>query len=316
MNNLAAEEAWALRGFLDSLLSLSDSTVESYERDLRAFLCWAVENVKPKHDGAPGPEEVSRRDIRSYLALLSRAGKSPKTVARRASALRRYFAWACKSGRIPVNPSVGLYTPKLPERLPGVLSNETLNPLLESENARTQNDSSLRRLRENAVVEMLYGSGLRVAELCSLRPMDVDLSARRVVVTGKGSKQRLLPLSKPAAEAIRLYCEQRALEEGAEPRQGIASLDPECPLFLNMRSRPLTPANVRFILDRKRSGCGQPVHPHALRHTFATHLLEGGADLRSVQEMLGHESLASTQVYTHVSRARLRSVIETAHPRG
>ncbi len=310
-------EGWELDAFLESLLRLADSSIKSYERDLLAFMDWAALNVASPPAGRLGPDAVSRRDIRRYLAGLSREGKAPRTVARRASALRRYFDWAVRTRRCESDPSVGIYTPKLAERLPRVLPSETLNSLLESRSPRTVEDSPLRRLRENAVVELLYGSGLRVSELCALRPADVDLDSRRVTVTGKGGKQRLLPLSAPAAEAVRLYCEERARSEGSvPPEQGLKALPPLDPLFFNMRARPLSPSNVRFILERRLSARSQHAHPHALRHTFATHLLDGGADLRAVQELLGHESLSSTQIYTHVSQKRLRSVITSAHPRG
>ena len=313
----AVAERWELKAFLASLLRLADSSVKTYGRDLRAFVEWADLNTPPSSDGRRGPGSVSRRDIRRYLAGLSREGKAPRTVARRASSLRRYFDWLVRTRRLENDPSVGLYTPKLAERLPRVLPPETLNSLLESRSPRTLDDPPLRRLRENAVVELLYGSGLRVSELCALRPADVDLSARRVTVTGKGGKQRLLPLSDPAAEIVRLYCEERARSEGrVQPERGLKALPPLEPLFFNMRARPLSPANVRFILERRLSARSQHAHPHALRHTFATHLLDGGADLRAVQELLGHESLASTQIYTHVSQKRLRSAITSAHPRG
>ena len=169
-------------------------------------------------------------------------------------------------------------------------------------------------MRDDAVLELLYGSGLRVAELCALRPADLDLAQARVRVTGKGNKQRLAPLSRPAVQALRRYREaQAAAVRSGEGTAGGARPGDGDSLFRNQRGRPLGPRDVRRILDRRAA---EPTHPHALRHTFATHLLDGGADLRSVQELLGHESLGTTQVYTHVSRRRLRTVIETAHPRG
>jgi site-specific recombinase XerD len=160
-------------------------------------------------------------------------------------------------------------------------------------------------LRYQAVVELLYGSGVRVAELCALRPGDVDLPRRLATVWGKGSKQRQVPLSEPSAEAVAAW-----LVRGRP-----AMTTPESPddaLLLNRRGRRLTPRDVRRILDRRAAS---PTHPHALRHTFATHLLDGGADLRAVQELLGHADLATTQLYTHVSKERLRAVYESSHPR-
>jgi site-specific recombinase XerD len=157
--------------------------------------------------------------------------------------------------------------------------------------------------RDDAVLELLYGSGVRVSELCGLRCGDVDLTARRIVVTGKGAKQRHIPLSEPSADAIERWLGERG--RCAAPESGEV-------LFVNRRGRPLTPRDVRRVLDRRSPS---PTHPHALRHTFATHLLDGGADLRAVQELLGHADLATTQIYTHVSRERLRRVYEASHPR-
>ncbi len=295
---------WEPEEFCTSLVRLAPSTVAVYRRDLAAFCDWAARN------SLAAPQEVTRRDLRRYLAGLSRDGYAPRTVARKASLLRRYFRWAEQSGRCGTDPCVGLSTPAGTARLPEVLSERALDALLAGNGPRTAGDSPLRRLRDDAVLELLYGSGLRVAELCALCPADLDLPQARVRVTGKGNKQRLLPLSEPAVSAVRRYREahRTAGEAGAE-----AVLVEDGPLFRNQRGNPLSPRDVRRILDRRAA---EPTHPHALRHTFATHLLDGGADLRSVQELLGHESLGTTQIYTHVSRRRLRSIIESAHPRG
>jgi site-specific recombinase XerD len=162
------------------------------------------------------------------------------------------------------------------------------------------------RLRDDAVLELLYGSGLRVSELCGLAPADVDLAGRTVTVWGKGGKQRRVPVSEPAVDAVDGW-----LRTG-RPVIAAADADGEVALFRNARGRRLSPRDCRRIIDRRASS---PTHPHALRHTFATHLLDGGADLRAVQELLGHADLATTQRYTHVSKERLRSVYASAHPR-
>jgi site-specific recombinase XerD len=295
--------AWASEAFCASLVRLAPSSVAVYRRDLTAFVDWASGR------SLEGPGSVGRRDLRRYLAGLTRDGYAPRTVARKASVLRRYFRWAEQSGRCVGDPCVGLSVPAGAARLPEVLSESAVDSLLDGRRPATAADDPLRRLRDDAVLELLYGSGLRVAELCSLRPSDLDLLRARVRVTGKGDKQRLLPLSSPAVQALERFREAHAAAErpgGADPADGDT-------LFRNQRGRPLSPRDVRRILDRRAA---EPTHPHALRHTFATHLLDGGADLRAVQELLGHESLGTTQVYTHVSRRRLRSVIETAHPRG
>jgi site-specific recombinase XerD len=186
-----------------------------------------------------------------------------------------------------------------------VLKNEELTALLDQPPAVVDADPDHIRWRDDALLELLYGSGLRVAELCGLRPDDVDLARETVTVWGKGSKQRQVPVTVPAAEALRAWMERGrvALATDGSPTDAV---------FLNARGRRLGPRDVRRIIDRRALA---PTHPHALRHTFATHLLDGGADLRVVQELLGHEDLSTTQHYTHVSKERLRTVYESSHPR-
>lgn len=300
--------AWALEAFCASLVRLAPSSVAVYRRDLGAFVDWA------SCHSLSSPAAIGRKDLRRYLAGLTRDGYAPRTVARKASVLRRYFRWAEQAGHCSGDPCVGLSVPAGAARLPEVLSESAVDSLLEGRAPATSEDHPLRRLRDDAVLELLYGSGLRVAELCALRPADLDLAQARVRVTGKGNKQRVAPLSPPAVQALQRYRgAQAAAVRSGEGAAGEAQPGDGDSLFLNQRGRPLSPRDVRRILDRRAA---EPTHPHALRHTFATHLLDGGADLRSVQELLGHESLGTTQVYTHVSRRRLRSVIETAHPRG
>jgi integrase/recombinase XerC len=186
-----------------------------------------------------------------------------------------------------------------------VLRADELDVLLDHPPAAVDGDPDHVRLRDDAVLELLYGSGLRVAELCGLTPSDVDVQARTVTVWGKGSKQRRVPMSDAAADAVRGWL--------ADARASMCtSASPVDALFVNRRGRRLGPRDVRRIIDRRAAA---PTHPHALRHTFATHLLDGGADLRAVQELLGHADLATTQVYTHVSKERLRDVYHRSHPR-
>jgi len=255
--------------------------------------------------GLSGSSSVDRRVLRRYLAYLATRSYAKRSVARKASALRRYFGWLRRTGVLEIDPSAGLSAPSGDGRLPRVLRDDELVVLLDAPGAVVDHDPAPVRLRDDAVLEILYGSGLRVAELCSLRPDDLDLTARSVRVWGKGSKQRVVPLSEPAVEAVRGW-----LSEG---RTGLVSSEtPPDAVFLNQRGRRLQPRDVRRILDRRAAS---PTHPHALRHTFATHLLDGGADLRAVQEMLGHADLGTTQHYTHVSKERLRSVLDATHPR-
>lgn len=287
-------------GFLASLTASSDNTVEAYRRDVTAFVDWVGAN------GVGGPARVTRRTLRRYLGVLAEADYASRSIARKASALRRYFGWARRSGVVTEDPSLGLSAPKGDARLPRVLHDDELRVLLDEPPARVADDEPPVRARDDAVLELLYGSGLRVGELCALGADDVDLARRTVRVWGKGAKQRQVPLSEPAAEAVRAWLPLRpALAAATSPAA-------EQVLFLNRRGNPLTPRDVRRLLDRRAPS---PTHPHALRHSFATHLLDHGADLRAVQELLGHADLATTQRYTHVSKERLRRVVEESHPR-
>jgi integrase/recombinase XerC len=290
---------WLVEEFGASLTSLAPSTVEAYRRDVAAFADWAGRL------GLAGPSEVDRRVVRRYLAHLGTRQRSSRTVARTLSSLRRWFAWLRRSGVITTDPAAGLAAPKGEARLPRVLRADELHQLLEEPPLRAAADDSAVVARDDAVLELLYGSGLRVSELCGLRPADADLDRATVTVWGKGAKQRMVPLSAPAVAAVR-----RWLDGG---RDQLAGPDAGGRLFVNRRGRPLTPRDVRRLLDRRSLS---PTHPHALRHTFATHLLDGGADLRVVQELLGHADLTTTQLYTHVSRERLRRVVDATHPRG
>jgi site-specific recombinase XerD len=245
---------------------------------------------------------VDRQVLRRYLADLHRQGLAAASVRRRIAVLRRYFGWLSERGLIESDPTVGVSTPQGERRLPRVLNADELHVLIDEQPA----DTGLGH-RDTAIVELLYGSGLRVSELCSLDVPDLDLNRRRAQVWGKGGKQRLVPLSAPSVRALRNWI--------SNDRDGWAELAASAErsaLFFNARHRRIGPRDVRRIIDRRSP---VPTHPHALRHTFATHLLDGGADLRVVQELLGHADVATTQVYTHVSRERLRSIHKTTHPR-
>lgn len=300
--------SWEVEGFLTSLTAASPATARAYRSDLVDFTSWATAT------GVTGPGQVDRRTLRRYLADLTDRPSAPRTVARRASALRRYFGWQARTGRLPADPSVGLRSPRGTGRLPKVLHDEQLRQLLDQPAARAGTVAAeradadphrwARDRRDQAIVELLYGSGLRVSELCGLRRPDLDLDQQRVTVWGKGAKQRTVPLSAPSVAAVRSW-----LDDG-RPLMAAAAVGDL--VFVNQRGRPMTPRDVRRVLDRRAV---DPTHPHALRHTYATHLLDGGADLRAVQELLGHEDLATTQIYTHVSRERLRDVFDRTHPR-
>ena len=289
---------WELSDFTDSLTSVSPATASVYRRDVAALGDWAEER------GLDAPQALTRRHLRSWLSWMVDEGYARRTVARKTSSVRRYFAWALRRGLVEADPTVGLQAPAGDGRLPRVLRGDELEVLLDEPRPAIADDPEHRRLRDDAVLELLYGSGLRVSELCGLVATDIDRSLALVRVLGKGNKERLVPLSERSLQAIAAW-----IDRG---RPQLASPDSGAALFLNLVGRPITPRDIRRILDRRASA---PVNPHALRHTYATHLLDGGADLREVQELLGHADLGSTQIYTHVSKERLRRVVEQSHPR-
>jgi site-specific recombinase XerD len=290
---------WRQDDFVRSLTDVAPATSSAYLSDLAAFVTWAG------RAGVTSPAMVTRLVLRRYLAYLGTRRYARRTVARKVAGLRRYFRWLQHDGSLATDPAAGLSAPAGESRLPRVLQRGEVDTLLEVAPARMAADPEEVRLRDAAVLELLYGSGLRVGELCGLRPSDIDLRAATVKVWGKGSKQRLVPMSAPAVAAVSVWVER------GRPRMLTADT-PADALFVNRRGSRLGQRDVRRLLDRRSP---VPVHPHALRHTFATHLLDGGADLRVVQELLGHASLQTTQVYTHVSKEHLLDVYGAAHPR-
>jgi integrase/recombinase XerC len=291
--------AWSVEEFARSLTALSPRSVEAYAADVRGFAEWAGRG------GVAGPGAVKRTTVRRYLAYLTTRQYARRSIARKASSLRRYFAWLTRTGRVGTNPTIGLQAKGGDGRLPRVLDRSGLEQLLDG--APRGDEPEWRRRRDDAVLELLYGSGLRVGELCGLDHDSVDLGRGAVVVWGKGSKERRVPLSEPAVTALQQWLRSRRDVLTDEPDGR-----PNPAMFGNERGRRLTPRDVRRIVDRRSP---TPTHPHALRHSFATHLLDGGADLRAVQELLGHVDVATTQRYTHVSRERLRKAYQDAHPR-
>jgi integrase/recombinase XerC len=286
---------WERDAFVRSLSDVSANTVLAYSDDVAQFVTWA------ERAGLAGPPDVDRLVLRRYLAYLATRRFARRSIARKAAALRRYFGWLRRTGVIPSDPSTRLTALRGESRLPHVLRPAELETLL----APPPVDDPV-GLRDLAVLELLYGSGLRVGELCGLRLADLDLERSTVTVWGKGAKQRQVPMNEPSADALRDWIER------GRPALVVAGVTPDESVFLNRRGRSLSPRDTRRIIDRRATN---PTHPHALRHTFATHLLDGGADLRAVQELLGHADLATTQLYTHVSKERLRSVYDATHPR-
>jgi integrase/recombinase XerC len=297
---------WDVEGFVASLTGSSPHTRKAYESDLRQFVTWA------ERGGAPGPEAVDHLVLRRYLAYLTTRGMARPTIARKAAALRAFFGWLRRRGVVAVDPTRNLRTPKGDRRLPKVPKAAEVATLLDDAPAFSPEDEDdmavAVALRDAAVLEVLYGAGLRISELCGLGPSDVDLRGGLVTVLGKRSKIRRVPLGEVAITAIRTY-----LASGREFFMGPTS--PPDALFLNRRGRRLTPRDARRILERRLLADGRAISPHTLRHAYATHLLEGGADLRAVQELLGHADVATTQLYTHLTKDRLRAVYDATHPR-
>jgi integrase/recombinase XerD len=290
-----------LDGFLDELRAgrrLSDNTVDAYARDLADYRAFALRH------GLAGWSEVTSTFVDGYFALLLKRGLSGATVARRRSALRGFHAWLSRGTGDAIGPLDELPPPRRERRLPHALSVEEVETLL----AHPEGEEPL-ALRDRAMFELAYGSGLRVSELCGLKRADLDLEARLVTVTGKRDKQRTVPFGRAAERALRAYLDRaRALLVRRERHDFV---------FANARGRGLSRMGFWKILrgHARAAGITGRVHPHALRHSFATHLLHGGADLRVVQELLGHASVATTAIYTHLDRAYLREVHRTFHPR-
>jgi integrase/recombinase XerD len=283
-----------VEGFLALLAARrAPRTVEAYRRDLTHIATWLGR--------APGT--VTTEELERYLAELRALGLSSATIARRAAAIRSFFKHLVLLGQRADNPAAELDLPRRNRRLPRTLSPGEAERLVEAASGVGPRD-----LRDRALVELLYGAGLRVSEAVGLDKTGVDLDARLVRCIGKGNKERIVPVGRQAVEALRRYLSR-----------GRPYLDrrhrPE--LFLNAQGGPLTRAGAFLILRKLAAKAGlepERVHPHLLRHSFATHLLEGGADLRSVQEMLGHADLATTELYTHVTDRRRREVYFEAHP--
>ncbi|MDA8391403.1 MAG: tyrosine-type recombinase/integrase [Actinomycetota bacterium] len=330
---------WLVDTFVRSLTDVSPATVAAYRGDVLAFVGWA------ERSGASEASRLDRSMLRRYVVHLSSSGASPATSARKLAAIRRYARWLVSQGVLLRDPTVGVSTPVVRSKLPSVLAESEVSRLVDRPlqgapaDARRPADTrcaadarqgapavarqgapadtrpadtrpaDARRaavaLRDAAVLELLYGTGVRVAELCGLRLDDVDLGSMSVSVVGKGGRERVVPFHEG--------CRTRLTDWLDSGRDVLASERSGTWLFLGSRGGPLGVRDVRRTVDRYSE---RPIHPHTLRHTYATHLLDGGADLRVVQELLGHSSVTSTQIYTHVSKERLVSTHRRAHPRG
>jgi len=280
--------------------NLSPATLRAYRREILALIEFADSELDIE-----GPELVTPATVRAYLAHLHTRGLAPQSIGRALASLRTYFRFLVAEGVASSSPAESVPHPRGDQRTPDVADRYAIEALLE-----TFPDTSAGR-RDCAMVELLYAAGLRVGELVALDLADVQLGQRIVRVRGKGRKERLVPFGRPAARALEAYLPERALW-----RRKL--VDEQDPLFVNQRGGRLSARSVRRALDQavRRTADLSHLHPHALRHAFATHLLEAGMDLRAIQELLGHSSLATTQVYTKVDLAHLMAVHRRSHPRG
>ena len=295
----------ALAEFLRHLAlekNASAHTVKSYREDLSQLL----EFFRGRHaGGAPDLSLLTTRQIRAYLAWLHERGYAKTTVARRMAAVRSWCRFLCRQGTLTSNPADGLRTPRQDKKLPHFLAEEALTRLLQVPPADTPLG-----LRDRAILDTLYSAGLRVSELTGLNIEDVDLDSGLATVRGKGKRERLALLGPPALKALRRWLEARAAMISTFGR-------PQAAVFLNKRGTRLSVRSVGRLLEKylAQAGLDGRTSPHTLRHSFATHLLDRGADIRSVQELLGHRSLGTTQIYTHLTTNRLRESYHKAHPR-
>ena len=296
----------AIRGFLKHLQldeNCSPETVRAYASDLGEFAAVMERELGPGRGTAP--RQVDRLAIRAFLAELHRRQVKRSTAARKLAAVRSFFRYLKRQGKISENPTLGVSTPRQERRLPKQLSVEEMSHLLEM-----PDDSTALGARDAAILELLYATGVRVSELTALDFDDLDLSEGMMRVMGKGRKERMVPVGSKAVASLKVYLRRRA---ELEPRPGSGKEA----LFLNFRGRRLNVRSVRRILNQalESAAIARKVSPHTLRHSFATHLLDAGADLRSIQELLGHASLSTTQRYTHVSTERLLKTYGKSHPR-
>lgn len=288
--------------------NLSPQTQKNYLIDLRQFRVFLEINHPTL--AAQGEAGLARLDylvIRSFLAFLYRRKLRKSTIGRKIATLRAFFRYLLREGRVDVNPAELVQSPKTEKYIPTFLSVDDMNALLTVPIA-----SDLKSLRDRAILEIFYSAGIRLSELTGLNLDDIDAAQELIRIHGKGRKVRIVPVGKPALDALQAYLEKRDVL--AQP---VTDSSGRRPVFLGPQGKRLTPRTVERIVDKAvfAAGLHRKISPHALRHSFATHLMDGGADLRAIQEMLGHESLSTTQKYTSVSVSRLMEIYDKAHPR-
>jgi integrase/recombinase XerC len=286
----------------------SDHTRINYISDLEQFHAFLEENKIACRAPENGRIQIEPAVIRIFLGSLYRRKVKRVTIMRKIASLRSFFKYLLRDGRIDSNPAEIIQSPRAEKHLPTVLPREEINRLLDF-----GFPENFIGARDRAILELLYSSGIRVNELSTLNMDDIDFHQALIKVMGKGKKQRIVPVGGPALSAIKKYIEKR----GEIVKKEALKIDESCPVFLGRLGTRLTPRSVERIVDKYilLSGVNKKISPHSLRHTFATHLMEGGADLRVIQELLGHESLSTTQRYTEISAQRLMDVYDKAHPK-
>ncbi|MGI9013912.1 MAG: tyrosine recombinase XerC [Phycisphaerales bacterium] len=303
-----------LRQYVD-FLSDRHSLAVSPEREQKAFALVQQPGSKPDVVGKVGPQSITAvmisngaEQIREFLANLGEQEYSPATMARKIATLRSFYKWMLKRGFVDANPMVMIRTPKQPKRLPKAVDVHQVERLLAAPDDRT-----LLGARDRALLETLYSTGIRVSELVGINRNDIDEAGEAIIIRGKGKRERIVPLGSHALAALRTY--QDILDSNL--REAGLPIDLDAALFINKHGGRLSTRSVRRKVTKylREAGLDTDISPHTLRHSFATHLLDNGADLRSVQELLGHQSLSTTQVYTHLSTKRIRDAYDDAHPR-
>jgi len=286
------------KNYLTVEKNYSSHTITNYLVDLEGFSVFLSGTQNKESDAG----RITHLTIRQFLGFLRQKNMSKRSIARKISSLRSFFRFLQRDGYVKDNPASSVSTPKLDKTLPVFLDEKTIGRLMEAPDVKTFQGS-----RDRAILETLYSAGLRIGELVGIKVNDVDLISGIVKVMGKGRKERLAPIGDKAVNSIREYTEKRNARKWGDKKE----------LFLNKSGRRITDRSVRRIVDKyiKLLSITERVSPHSLRHSFATHLLNRGADLRSVQELLGHKNLSTTQIYTHVTMDRLKSVYDKAHPR-
>lgn len=307
--------------YLEGERNASPHTFANYAMDIRQFagIIWG-ESARPPYAW----QGIDKFAARKFVVQLQKQSANPATIGRKISSLRSFFKFSVREGYVTLNPFSGLAAPKRKKSLPNVLTVDEVNRLLKApaqylaEAFKTEKDRQKRAwieyaaLRDSAILEVLYSSGMRISELANLDMKNIDLLSGVIKVRGKGNKERYCPLGKPAANAL-----SAALEKRNEISFLLQKHKREWPIFISHKGGELTPRSMERLMKRYliQAGLNPAVSPHALRHSFATHMLDAGADLRSVQELLGHASLSTTQIYTHVSVEHLKKVYDETHPR-